>query len=123
MSGRTRPLWVAGRDADGRLAAGARCLLWVAEHRRRQGLGTRMMVRIERTAAAEGCTGILLNTFTFRGTFQAPGFYRRRGYAAFGELLGLPPGETRYWMSRRIAPAPGQNIGTPPVTGIRAPLM
>ena len=93
--------------------------LWVAEHRRGQRLGTRMMNRIERAGVAEGCTGVLLNTFSF----QAPGFYRRHGYTAFGELPGLPPGQTRYWMSKRIGSAPDQSIGTPPVTGISAPLM
>ncbi len=105
----SRPLWVACRDARGRLVAGARCMvmwrwllldwLWVEEGRRRQGLGSLMLGRAEQAAVAAGCTGVFLNT----SSVQSPDFYRRRGYVAFGELADLPPGETRYWMSKRIA--------------------
>ena len=107
----SRPLWVACRDMNGRIVAGARCVvlwrwllldwLWVEEARRSQGLGSLVLQRAEEAGAAERCTGVLLNTFSF----QAPGFYRRHGYAVFGELADMPPGETRYWMSKRIGAA------------------
>ncbi len=107
----SRPLWVACRDPDGRLVAGARCVvLWdwllldwlrVEEGRRGRGLGSLALRRAEEAGAAAGCTGVLLSTFSF----QAPDFYRRHGCAVFGALPGLPPGETRYWMSKRIAPS------------------
>ncbi len=105
----SRPLWIACRDEHGRLVAGARCVvmwrwllldwLWVEEARRRQGLGSLVLGRAEEAGAAAGCTGAFLNTFSH----QSPDFYRRHGYVAFGELADLPPGETRYWMSKRIA--------------------
>ncbi len=105
----SRPLWVACRDTSGRLVAGARCLvlwnwllvdwLWVEENHRGQGLGARVLAHAEQAGAAAGCSGAMLNTFSF----QSPGFYRRHGYGVFGQLADLPPGETRYWMSKRIA--------------------
>ena len=105
----TRLLWVTCRGQDGRLVAGARCMvmwdwllvdwLWVMHERRGAGLGSMVLERAEQAGAAEGCSGVMLNTFSF----QAPDFYRRRGYAVFGELQNMPPGETRFWMSKRLA--------------------
>ncbi len=107
----SRPVWAACRDVNGRLVAGARCMvlwrwllldwLWVEEARRGQGLGSLVLQRAEEAGAAAGCTEAMLNTFSF----QAPGFYRRHGYAVFGELTDMPEGETRYWMSKRIGAA------------------
>lgn len=106
----TAPLWIVARDA-GRLIGGARCLmtwqwllvdwLWIAEDCRGTGLGTRVLREAEAAGAARGCSRALLNTFSF----QAPDFYRRNGYGVFGELADMPPGHTRYWMSKHLAPS------------------
>lgn len=105
----TRPLWLTCRDPHGRITGGARCLimwhwllidwLWIAEEHRRTGLGSRLLRRAEQAGMAQGCTGVMLNTFSF----QAPEFYRRHGYEVFGRLADLPPGEIRYWMSKQLA--------------------
>ncbi|NPD68491.1 GNAT family N-acetyltransferase [Lichenicola cladoniae] len=105
-----RPLWVTCRDAGGRVIGGARCVvlwqwllvnwLWVEEAHRRSGLGSDLLRRAEQAGIAEGCTGAMLNTFSF----QAPDFYRSHGYAVFGKLGDFPVRHTRYWMSKALAP-------------------
>jgi GNAT superfamily N-acetyltransferase len=56
--------------------------LWVSEVLRGKGLGRRLMEAAERRALDRGCHSVWLDTFSF----QAPGFYRKLGYEAFGEL-------------------------------------
>jgi hypothetical protein len=36
-------------------------------------------------------------------SFQAPGFYRRLGYAEFGVVEDYPPGHTRHFLKKRLA--------------------
>ena len=50
--------------------------LWVAQDRRGLGLGTRILNAAEQTAIERGCCIIFLDTLTF----QAPAFYKKRGY-------------------------------------------
>jgi len=110
----SRPLWVTCRDAEGEVIAGARCVvmwqwllvdwLWVMEGHRRSGLGSELLHHVEQAGIAEGCTGAMLNTFSF----QAPDFYRRHGYATFGQLEDFPANHTRYWMSKQLS-APGRS--------------
>lgn len=52
----------------------------------------------EREAAARGCERALLDTFGF----QAPEFYRKRGYEAFGELKDFIGHHSRYYMAKRL---------------------
>src|SRR2546427_4960468 len=56
--------------------------LWLDETIRRMGHGTRLLQRAEEEALARGCRVVDLSTFDF----QAPRFYEKRGYVAFGEL-------------------------------------
>jgi hypothetical protein len=42
--------------------------------------------------------GAYLYTFSF----QAPHFYRRRGYEEFGRIDGLPPGHTCIWLKKSL---------------------
>ena len=63
-------------------------LLYVAESGRRRGPGSRLLAAVESEAREQGCKGVWLNSYAF----QAPGFYRKNGYEAFGELAGSASG-------------------------------
>lgn len=65
-------------------------MLWVHESVRGQGFGARPLAAVEAHALDCGCTDAYLSTFDF----QAPEFYRARGYQAFGVLADCPRGQT-----------------------------
>ncbi|MEU8588328.1 GNAT family N-acetyltransferase [Streptomyces sp. NPDC048664] len=103
------PLHVWGLDAVGEVAGGlvghtwATWLhityLWVDDRHRGNGLGTRLLLEAERVAReGRACTAARLETWDF----QAPQFYRRRGYAVVGTVADYPPGITEYTMTRRL---------------------
>jgi GNAT superfamily N-acetyltransferase len=105
-----RHLVLSMRDENAALKAGLAAqmfwntlyidLLWVEEACRRRGYGASLLAAAERWAATRGCEVVYLSTFSF----QAPAFYVRRGYAAFGELVDSPSGHRRIWMSKRLGP-------------------
>lgn len=98
---------------DGALVAGlsgwtwGRCgfvdLLWVSADARGQGLGTTLMDAAEREMSARGCDQVVLLTHSF----QAPEFYRRRGFVAAGEVAGYPTGHAWILLAKPLA-APGR---------------
>jgi len=102
------PLWIFARDPTGKVQGGVRgqtywswCkidVLSVAEPYRRQGIGSRLLVKAEEIARARGCVGIHLDTTSF----QAPGFYARHGYIEFGRIDGYPPGHSRIWFMKKF---------------------
>ncbi len=61
-----------------------------------------MIAAAERRAAERGCHSAWLDTFGF----QAPGFYRKLGYAEFGRLP-YPPGFERIFLQKRLAAQAG----------------
>lgn len=63
-------------------------LLWVEESRRGDGIGGALLEAFEREAARRGATQVVLDTLDF----QAPGFYRRRGYVDAGRVEDYPQG-------------------------------
>ena len=71
-------------------------VLAVAERLAAPGWGRRLVEEAERRAVAAGCRRAWVDTFTF----QAPGFYERLGYRAFGELPDYPPGEGRVFLMK-----------------------
>lgn len=71
-------------------------LVWVDEPARGRGIGSALMRAAESEARKRGWQVCFLSTWTF----QAPGFYRKLGYAPFGELEGMPPGHTRTWFAK-----------------------
>ncbi|HEY1288743.1 MAG TPA: GNAT family N-acetyltransferase [Burkholderiales bacterium] len=97
---------LAARDAAGELVGGLVGLgfwnglfielLWVDEAARGHGIGTSLMRAAESEARKRGWEVCFLSTFTF----QAPTFYPRLGYEAFGELKGTPPGHSRTWFAK-----------------------
>ena len=76
-------------------------LLWIEEPLRRHGWGGRLLRRAEEEAAARGCHSAWLDTFSF----QAPEYYQRHGYEVFGRLDDYPPGQTRFFLRKRLEPA------------------
>ena len=103
-----KPLWIVGRDGAGSVQAGLRGVtefdwlfvvwLWVAEPYRKQGVGSRLLSGAEAIARERQCSHSYLDTFSF----QAPEFYKRRGYEEFGRLEGFPPGHARIWLSKTL---------------------
>lgn len=73
-------------------------VVWVREDLRGQGYGPRLMRAAEDEARARGCHSAYLNTFSF----QAPGFYEKLGYEAFGVLDGYSGEHKRYHFQKRL---------------------
>ena len=96
------------KNDDGSLAAGVSAhawggcmqveLLWVADERRGEGLGTKLMDAVEEEARRIGCSMIYLDTFSY----QAPGFYEKRGFQIAGTIEDFPEGHTYYTLFKRL---------------------
>lgn len=102
------PIAVFARDTDGALVGGAYGflnwawlnvrLLWVGEGCRGQGLGSKLLSRIETEAEERGCTNAHLDTLGF----QAFSFYKKHGYETFGELPGYPGEHRRTFLKKKL---------------------
>jgi len=102
------PVAIVIRDADGAVIGG----LWgrtgyrwlfvqylvVPEGQRGQGRGSELMLAAEAEARRLDCIGVWLDTFSF----QARGFYEKLGYRCVGQIDDYPPGEARFFLSKRI---------------------
>ncbi len=62
------------------------------------GIGQRMLAMAEEEARRRGCKRAVLYTISF----QAPGFYARNGWRAFGEIPCDPPGTSRVFMTKEL---------------------
>ena len=101
-------LTVLARDAEGQLVGGllgftdrgwARIeIVIVAEHARRQGIGTLLLDAAEAEARKRECHDAWLDTFSF----QALPFYEKCGYSIFGQLENYPNEHVRYFMRKRL---------------------
>lgn len=108
-----RTLGCVARDSDGTVIGGAvgrtwgDCAelqqLWVDARQRGRGLGTALLRRFEARAAARGCTLVYCSSFSF----QAPAFYRRRGYDETHRIAGFAPGIEKFHYQRRLPPGGG----------------
>jgi ribosomal protein S18 acetylase RimI-like enzyme len=78
--------------------------LWVSELARGQGQGTRLMDEAEAFALERGAFAATLETHSF----QAPGFYAKRGYEVFGRLDNYPPGHTKFFLRKPLGPTPAR---------------
>lgn len=80
--------------------------LWVHPDHRGLGTATRLLKEFERQGAARGCHTFYLTTLSF----QAPEFYRKRGYSVLARIAGYPDGIAKYLMQRqRSSDAPDAN--------------
>ena len=97
------------RDQSGNIVAaaaghtwGGTCELrqvWVAEDRRRRGLGARLLAAAEAEAIRRGCTQLVLVTHSF----QAPDFYRKFGYSIVSEVPEYPRGHAQLILRKPLA--------------------
>jgi N-acetylglutamate synthase-like GNAT family acetyltransferase len=104
----TSDLGIFLRGTDGDLYAGLHgyswgsyCevrMLWVASHRRGEGIGTGLLESAEQDAKRRGCEKVILSTHSF----QAPAFYRRRGYKLVGEIAGCPQGHSHLILEKEL---------------------
>lgn len=61
-------------------------LTWVAASARGSGVGAALLAEFERVARERGARRVFVTSFTF----QAPGFYERRGYREIFRWEGVP---------------------------------
>lgn len=73
-------------------------ILWVHDDYRHKGIGSQLMLKVERAAKQKNCTLVHLDTFSF----QAKDFYLKQGFEIFGILEGYPGGHKRYYMKKNI---------------------
>ncbi len=102
-------LWVIARDANGMVRGGLKGKisyswlfidwLWVSASSRGAGIGSLLMDKVEAVACERGCRGAYLETFSF----QAPAFYRSRGFEEFGRIDGYPPGHACIWLRKHFS--------------------
>jgi GNAT superfamily N-acetyltransferase len=74
-------------------------LFHVPSSMRGQRVGSRVLEMAEEEAKRRGCSAAMLVTISF----QAPGFYERHGYRAFGKIDCAPPGTSRVFMTKALA--------------------
>ncbi len=74
---------------------------WVDEPRRKQGLGAKLLGAAEQEARRRGCRQMLLMTFSF----QAPAFYRKRGFQVVAVVDDHPHGHKNMLLSKHLRPA------------------
>jgi ribosomal protein S18 acetylase RimI-like enzyme len=73
--------------------------LWVDESRRGQGLGGALLDAAEREARVRGCALLRVDSHSF----QAPDFYRRRGFDEFAEIAGTPAGHREHFFVKDLS--------------------
>jgi ribosomal protein S18 acetylase RimI-like enzyme len=102
------PLCVFMRDGNRAIVAGLTGrtywqylevqFLWVSESHRKKGHASSLMDAAESAARQRGCKHAMLDTYSF----QALGFYLKRGYARFGTLAGYCGAYERYFLHKPL---------------------
>ena len=75
-------------------------LVFLPDEVRGRDVGRSMMRQAEDEAQRRHCRAIVLYTISF----QAPGFYERLGYRRFGTIDCDPPGASRIFFVKELAP-------------------
>lgn len=122
-----RELCLAIRGADGAIEGGlwARFyydwlfieLISVPEARRGERLGSALLSIAEAQAREWGAVGVWLDTFSF----QARGFYEKKGYRLFGEIRDYPPPHKRFFLSKLLDPTGPARVVHPAIEQLAAP--
>jgi ribosomal protein S18 acetylase RimI-like enzyme len=73
-------------------------ILWVNEHYRRRGLGSKLLSEAEKEAVRRGCHHVHLDTMSW----QAPDFYIKHGYEVIGVLPDIPNGNQKYLLMKAL---------------------
>ena len=104
-----RWLGVLVRDESGAVVAGltgttwgACCKVrdvWVREDLRGRGMGTRLLDAAELEAKRRGCKQVVLASHSF----QAPDFYRKRGFEVFAVIEDDPIGHREVYLRKVLA--------------------
>lgn len=97
-------------DASGELIAGLTGwtwggtgyvdMLWVRAGSRGSGWGSRPLAAAEMEAISRGCTSMVLSSHSF----QAPDFYRSRGYLECGSFPEYPIGHCQVHFTKSLRP-------------------
>jgi uncharacterized protein (DUF924 family)/GNAT superfamily N-acetyltransferase len=74
--------------------------LWVASPARGFGNGTRLLQAAENYAIKRGCVAAALET----QSFEARPFYEKLGYQVFATLEDCPPGHSKFFLRKQLAP-------------------
>lgn len=77
-------------------------VLWVHPDHRSRGLGSRLMDWAEQRGKELHCASVMVNTMSF----QAPGFYTRRGYRTLGLSTGYEGGTSRHYFEKYLQTLP-----------------
>ena len=72
--------------------------LWVDPNCRGNGIGSKIMAKVEKLGEKRKCLGVGLDTFSF----QAPKFYSRLGYRRFNSIKNHPDGFSKYWYAKQL---------------------
>jgi GNAT superfamily N-acetyltransferase len=72
--------------------------VWIDEPYRGRGLGTRLMAEAERVARTAGCIACQTHSFSF----EAPRFFQKLGYEAYGVSDGYPRPVTESYFVKRF---------------------
>ena len=78
--------------------------LWVSKALRGLGVGSEVLAAVEDHARSRQCAMVLLSSHTF----QAPGFYERRGYRQVARIEGHPAGHAAIHLAKELKPEDGQ---------------
>ncbi|MFC3652572.1 GNAT family N-acetyltransferase [Dyella humi] len=73
-------------------------MLFLPDSLRGSGLGSKLLLMAEQEAVRRGCHHGVLYT----NTFQAPGFYKKKGWRELGEIPSNPPGTSRLFFSKQL---------------------
>jgi GNAT superfamily N-acetyltransferase len=103
-----KPLAIQIKNDDGKIIAGSSArtfgnwllidTLWVSEELRGQAVGKKILIELEATAKARGCTHSMLDTLNF----QAMPFYEKYGYETQWTQENYPETGCKYFMVKTL---------------------
>lgn len=77
-------------------------VIWTDEPFRNRGIASNLLQKAEVYAITKKCYLTLLDTFDF----QAPEFYKKRGYKQVGRIENYPKGHTKYYFEKELREYP-----------------